>query len=61
MTDLLYAITAWVVGFESKRRSEGTKAGLARAVSEGKRLGRPKGATDKRRRKRTGYPLRYAT
>ena len=60
MTDLLYAITAWVAEFESKRRSERTKAGLARAVSEGKQLGRPKGATDKRKRKRTGYLLRYA-
>ena len=57
---MLYAITAWVAEFESKRRSERTKAGLARAVSEGKQLGRPKGATDKRKRKRTGYLLRYA-
>jgi len=60
MTDLLYAITARVAEFESKRRSERTKAGLARAVIEGKQLGRPKGATDKRKRKRTGYLLRYA-
>ena len=31
MADLLYAITAWVAEFESSRRSERTKAGLARA------------------------------
>jgi len=59
MADLLYAITAWVAEFESKRRSERTLAGLARAVAEGKKLGRPKGSKDRLRRKRTGYLLRY--
>ena len=61
MADLLYAITGWVANFESKRRSERTKAGLARALSEGKRLGRPKGSKDKKKRGRTGYLLRYAS
>ena len=60
MADLLYAITAWVAEFESRRRSERTLAGLARAIAEGKKLGRPNGATDKRKRKRRGYLLRYA-
>ena len=60
MADLLYAITAWVAESESKRRSERTKAGLARAISEGKKLGRPKHSRDKKKRKRTGYLLRYA-
>lgn len=60
MADLLYAITAWVAEFESKRRSERTLAGLARALREGKRLGRPKGGRDKKKRKRIGYLLRYA-
>ena len=60
MADLLYAITAWVAEFESRRRSERTLAGLARAIAQGKKLGRPNGATDKRKRKRRGYLLRYA-
>jgi DNA invertase Pin-like site-specific DNA recombinase len=60
MADLLYAITAWVAEFESKRRSERTLAGLARALREGKKLGRPKGSKDKAKRQRTGYLLRYA-
>ena len=53
-------ITAWVAEFESKRRSERTLAGLARALREGKKLGRPKGSKDKAKRQRTGYLLRYA-
>ena len=60
MADLLYAITGWVANFESRRKSERTKAGLARVVVEGKKLGRPKGSKDKRRRRTTGYLLRYA-
>ena len=60
MADLLYAITAWVAEFESKRRSERTLAGLARAVADGKKLGRPKGSKDKAKRQRVGYLLRYA-
>jgi putative DNA-invertase from lambdoid prophage Rac len=60
MADLLYAITGWVAAFESKRRSERTRAGLTRAVAEGKQLGRPKGSKDKQRRRTTGYLLRYA-
>jgi len=60
MADLLYAITAWVAEFESKRRSERTLAGLARALREGKKLGRPKGSKDKTKRQRIGYLLRYA-
>jgi len=60
MADLLYAITAWVAEFESSRRSERTKAGLVRAVTQGKRLGRPKDSRDKKKRRRSGYLLRYA-
>jgi len=37
---------------ESQRRSERTKAGLARVVAQGKKLGRPPGSKDKRKRKR---------
>jgi putative DNA-invertase from lambdoid prophage Rac len=60
ITPLLYAITGWVAEMESLRRSERTKAGLARAVANGATLGRPEGAKDKRKRKRRGYLLRYA-
>ncbi len=49
--ELLYALTGWVARMESQRRSERTKAGLARAVRDGKRLGRPVGVKDKRKRK----------
>ena len=58
--ELLFAISGWVAKMESERRSERTKAGLARAVREGKVLGRPVGSKDKKKRKRTGYLLRYA-
>ena len=36
MQELLLSIVAWVARMESNRRSERTKAGLARAVAEGK-------------------------
>lgn len=68
MADLLYAITGWAGQFESERRSERTKAGLARTLASGvtragkpiSQLGRPKGSRDKRKRQRVGYLLRYA-
>jgi len=50
--ELLYALSGWVARMESQRRSERTKAGLARVKAQGKRLGRPLGSKDKRRRKR---------
>jgi len=50
--ELLYALTGWVAKMESQRRSERTKAGLARIKAQGKALGRPLGAKDKRRRKK---------
>ena len=52
MAELLYALTGWVARMESQRRSERTKAGLARVKAQGKRLGRPPGSRDKRKRKR---------
>ena len=52
LAEILYAIAGWVAQMESQRRSERTKAGLARARGAGVRLGRPPGAKDKRRRKR---------
>lgn len=50
--ELLYALTGWVARMESQRRSERTKAGLARARSQGKQLGRPLGSKDRKRRKK---------
>ena len=52
IADLLYALTGWVARMESQRRSERTKAGLARVKAQGKRLGRPPGSKDKRKRRR---------
>ena len=52
LAELLYALTGWVARMESQRRSERTKAGLARVKAQGKRLGRPRGSGDKRKRKR---------
>ena len=57
---LLLSIVAWVAWMESERCSERTKAGLARAVNEGKRLGRPPGSKDAMRRRKGGYYARYA-
>jgi len=50
--ELLYALTGWVAKMESQRRSERTKAGLARVKAQGKRLGRPPGSKDRRKRRR---------
>jgi DNA invertase Pin-like site-specific DNA recombinase len=52
LAEILYAIAGWVARMESQRRSERTKAGLARVVASGRKLGRPKGSKDKRRRRR---------
>ena len=57
--ELLYALTGWVARMESQRRSERTKAGLTKAIAHGKKLGRPNGAKDKRRRKKRSP--RFAT
>ena len=50
--DVLLAFTGWVAQQESKRRSERTKAGMARARAEGKQIGRPVGSQDGRKRRR---------
>ncbi len=56
---LLLAIFSWVAQQERKRIIERTKAGLDRARREGKRLGRPPGSKDSRKRKKSGYFLRH--
>jgi len=61
MTELLFAVFAWAAQYESRIKSERTKAGLARVRAEGKRLGRPPGSKDKRKRSSRGYLLRYAS
>lgn len=58
--DLLLAIFSWVAAQERRRIRERTLAGLQRAVASGKKLGRPSGAKDKKRRRISGYLLRYA-
>jgi DNA invertase Pin-like site-specific DNA recombinase len=50
--ELLYALTGWVARMESQRRSERTKAGLARVKANGRKLGRPLGSRDKKKRRR---------
>ena len=52
LAELLYALTGWVARMESQRRSERTRAGLARVKAQGRRLGRPPGSKDKRKRRR---------
>ncbi len=60
MQELLLAVFAWAAAYESRIKSERTLAGLARAKSEGVKLGRPKGRKDDNKRSRRGYLLRYA-
>jgi len=55
--EILYAIAGWVAKMESERRSERTLAGLERARREGKKLGRPTGSKDKRKRKRSKFKI----
>ena len=51
ITELLYALYGCMAKLESQRRSERTKAGLARARAQGTRLGRPLGSKDRRKRR----------
>ncbi|CAI82871.1 recombinase family protein [Dehalococcoides mccartyi] len=57
--EVMYAIAGWVAKMESQRRSERTKAGLARLKAQGKTLGRPKGSVDRKRRKRRNYYVNH--
>jgi len=56
---LLIAIFSWVAAQERKRIVERTRAGLDQARSEGKKLGRPAGSKDKKRRIVSGYLKRW--
>lgn len=59
LQDLLISVVGWVAQYESKRRSERTKAGMVIARAKGHLLGRPKGAKDKRQRRSASYFDRY--
>lgn len=57
--DVLVAFAGWMAQQESSRRSERIRAGLARRKAEGLPVGRQPGATDKKKRKRSGYIRRW--
>ena len=57
---LLLGVLAAVAEFERALIVERTKEGLARAQSQGKRLGRPPGSKDQKKRSRRGYFARWA-
>lgn len=59
MGQLLIAIMSWVAKQEREKISERTKAGLTLAKTNGKKLGRPFGAKDTIRRKKSGYLMRW--
>jgi len=59
MREVFTAMASWAAKFESDRRSERTRAGLDRAKSQGKKLGRPVGSKDKNGRRRAGYLSRW--
>ena len=53
--DVVLSILSTLAKIEREKISERTKAGLERAILRGSKLGRPKGARDKKRRKTEGY------
>ena len=55
---LQFQILSAFAEFERALISERTKEGLRRAKLQGKALGRPKGAKDKKARKKSGYYVR---
>lgn len=57
--DVLLAFAGWLAERESARRSERTKAGLARRKAEGLPVGRQPGARDRKPRRRSGYVARW--
>ncbi len=52
--ELLIMISGYIGQMESEQRSERTKEGLRRPAAQGKRLGRPPGRKDGRKRKKRG-------
>lgn len=58
--ELFFSIAGAFAQFERKLIQERVNAGLSRAKAEGKKLGRPAGSKDKKRRRVSGYHLRWA-
>jgi DNA invertase Pin-like site-specific DNA recombinase len=58
--ELFFHIASAFAQFERKLIQERINAGLQRAIGEGKRLGRPKGSIDKKKRRKSGYYLRWS-
>jgi DNA invertase Pin-like site-specific DNA recombinase len=59
--ELLIGVFATLARYESQRRSDRIRAGLARRRAEGKPVGRHPGARDKGQRKRSGYVASWET
>lgn len=57
--ELLLSVAAWIAQQESQRRSERTKAGLAKRKAQNLPVGRQPGAVDRKPRKRSGYVARW--
>jgi len=55
LTEVFVALVGFIASYESKRRSERTKAGMERARVQGKNIGRPKYKKDRRKREQSGY------
>jgi len=58
--ELFFHIAGAFAQFERKLIQERINAGLSRVKAEGKKLGRPKGSKDKKRRTKSGYYLRWS-
>ncbi len=58
---LHFSILSAFAEFERELIRERTLEGLNRAKVNGKKLGRPKGSKDKKKRKKGGYYLRHST
>jgi len=56
---LFFHIVSALAEFERALTRERVMAGLERARQEGKKVGRPKGKKDSKRRKKSGYYLRW--
>lgn len=50
LRDVFISMVAWAAQYESDRKSQNTRAGLARAKANGQKLGRPKGSKDSKKR-----------
>lgn len=59
--ELLVGVFATLAKYESQRRSDRIRAGLARRRAEGKPVGRQPGARDRSQRRRSGYVASWET